>query len=105
MMSEHDGMPSSRLDRDLESKSRQLVAEPLGRAPHVLLVRGIGADAGDAQQIKQALTRLIQSGIHLTEHGINDGGRGTGHGNDPCCNRDYAAECRQVNLACLSTLD
>ena len=40
IMPEHDGMPGSRLDRDLESKARKLVAEPLGRVLHIRLMQG-----------------------------------------------------------------
>jgi len=79
MMPEHDGVSSGRLDLDVESKIYKLVTQPLGRTADVLLVRGIGADAGDAQQIKQALSRLIEAAIHLAEHGINDGKRANGH--------------------------
>ena len=67
-MPEHDGMPGGRLDRDLESKTSELVAEPLGRLLHVRLMHWLRADAGNAQQIEQAFARLIHVLIHLSEH-------------------------------------
>ena len=48
MMAEHDRMPRSRLDRDFEPKPRELIAEPFGRTLNVLVVFGLGADAGNA---------------------------------------------------------
>ena len=80
MMSEHDRMPGGRLDRDLEFKFRELVTEPLGRVPHILLVHGLGADAGNAQQVKQPFARLIQVVIHLREHSTDHGIRSGDHG-------------------------
>jgi hypothetical protein len=73
-MAEHDRMAGRRLDGNIEPESRELVAEPFSRTPHVWLVLGIGADAGDAQQLEQTLARLIFSRIHLTENGINQRG-------------------------------
>ena len=68
MMPEHDRMPGSRLDRDLESKTCKLVTEPLSRLLHIRLVHGLRADARNTQQAEQTLAGLIQILIHPSEH-------------------------------------
>ena len=80
MMPEHDRMPGSRLDRDLESKTCKLVTEPLGRLLHIRLMHGLRADAGNAQQLEQAFARLIQILIHPREHSIDRAVRIGDHG-------------------------
>ena len=56
--------------RRLEADRAQALDEPLGGAPGIGVARGIGADAGDPQQLLPALDRRRAVGVEAGEDGV-----------------------------------
>jgi hypothetical protein len=63
-----------RLDFHIQLRLAQFPRQPLGAAHQVLGVLGLGADAGDAQKILQAVQRLALMRINIFQNTIDHGG-------------------------------
>jgi hypothetical protein len=66
MVREHHGMARRLAHRGAEAKSRQLVPQPARGLATILCVRGIRADAGNAQPREQALPGRVEVAVDPT---------------------------------------
>jgi hypothetical protein len=87
------GMPARLHDRDVEPAELQLIGQPGRAAEHVVLVLGLGADAGDAEELRERRDRLVASAVdggqHLIKGRHNVSFRGSG-----CDPRNLVVESR-----------
>ena len=63
-LADHERVVGGVLKLGLSAGRANEVAHPLPGAPHVLRMRGVGADAGDAEQLEELLHPDLQAVRH-----------------------------------------